>query len=76
MASSSSVPPASPASPPTTGERSETPVTGSMAPAEVVADVPVAFPSISGEALSVAPPSSSGEVNDPRESFVFPLMDP
>jgi hypothetical protein len=76
MASSSSVPPASPASPPTTGERLETPVTGSMALAEAVADVPVAFPSISREALSVAPPSSSGEANDSRESFTFPLMDP
>ena len=76
MASSSSVPPVGSAPPLTTGERSETLAAGSTAPAEAVVDALVALPSFSSEAVFVVPPSFFDEANDPREGFVFPLVDP
>jgi hypothetical protein len=39
-------------------------------------DTPVAPPFVPGEATPVAPSSIFGETNDPREGFVFPLVDP
>jgi hypothetical protein len=72
MASSSTIPPAGSAPPLTTGEQSETPA----ASTEVMVDAPVAPSSTLGEAVYVAPPFISGEANDPREGFVFPLVDP
>jgi hypothetical protein len=76
MASSSSVPRASPAPPPTTGERSATSGAASTTSTEVVVDAPVAPPSVLGKAALVAPSSISGKANDPREGFIFPLVDP
>ena len=63
MAYSFSIPPAGSAPPLTIGERSETPIVGSTALTETVVDVPV------------APPSIFGDANDPKEGFVFPLVD-
>jgi hypothetical protein len=76
MASSSTIPPAGSAPPLTTGEQSETPAAAPAASTEAVVDVPMAPSSTLGEAVSVAPPFISGEANDPREGFVFPLVDP
>uniref|UniRef100_A0A2N9H5E6 Aminotransferase-like plant mobile domain-containing protein n=1 Tax=Fagus sylvatica TaxID=28930 RepID=A0A2N9H5E6_FAGSY len=61
---------------PSTGERSETTGAVSMASTEVVVDAPVAPQFVPGEATPVAPSSISSETNDPREGFVFPLVDP
>ncbi len=47
-----------------------------MASTEVVVDAPVAPQFVPGEATPVAPSSISSETNDPREGFVFPLVDP
>ncbi len=76
MASPSSTTPVGPTSQPNTGERSKTPAVVPAASTEIVVDAPVAPPPVLGEATPVAPSSVSDETNDPRESFVFPLMDP
>jgi hypothetical protein len=64
MASSSIIPPMSSTSPSTIGEHSQTLMAGPTVSTEAVADVPTALP------------SSSGEASDPREGFVFPLVNP
>ena len=43
---------------------------------EAVVDASAVRPSASGEATLVAPSPFSDEFGDPREGFVFPLMDP
>ena len=50
-----------------------------MAPAastEAMVDAPVAPPPVPGEARPAAPSFVSGEAEDLREGFVFPLIDP
>ena len=47
-----------------------------MASTEAVVDTPVAPSSAPSEATPVALSSISGETNDPREGFIFPLVDP
>jgi hypothetical protein len=64
MASSSATPPAGSTPPLTTGEHPKTLAARSTVSIEAVVDVPV------------VPPSILGEAADPREGFVFPLMDP
>uniref|UniRef100_A0A2N9FHF1 Aminotransferase-like plant mobile domain-containing protein n=1 Tax=Fagus sylvatica TaxID=28930 RepID=A0A2N9FHF1_FAGSY len=64
MASSSTTSPAGSTPPLITGEQSKNPAVGSTASAEAVEDVPVAPPSIPGEAINL------------RKGFVFPLVDP
>ena len=76
MASSSSMPPVSPTPQPNTGEWSGVPTAASTASTEAVVGAPVAPSSALGEATLVAPSSISGETNDPKEGFVFPLVDP
>ena len=76
MASSSSVPPASPVPQPTIGERSGIPGAASTMSTEVVVDALVVPSSAPGEVTPVASSSISGKSNDPREGFVFPLVDP
>ena len=76
MASPSSTTPVNLTSQPSTGERSKTPVEVPAASTEIVVDAPVAPPPVLGEATPVAPSFVSDETDDPREGFVFPLMDP
>uniref|UniRef100_A0A2N9G0K2 Aminotransferase-like plant mobile domain-containing protein n=1 Tax=Fagus sylvatica TaxID=28930 RepID=A0A2N9G0K2_FAGSY len=76
MASSSFTPSVSPSPPSSTGERPEIPLAASKASTEAVVDATAVCPSFPGEATSVAPPSFSDETGDPREGFVFPLVDP
>uniref|UniRef100_A0A2N9IJU8 Aminotransferase-like plant mobile domain-containing protein n=1 Tax=Fagus sylvatica TaxID=28930 RepID=A0A2N9IJU8_FAGSY len=64
MASSSATPPAGSTPPLTIGEHPKTPKVRSTASIEAVVDVPV------------VPPSILGEAADPREGFVFLLVDP
>uniref|UniRef100_A0A2N9IL47 Aminotransferase-like plant mobile domain-containing protein n=1 Tax=Fagus sylvatica TaxID=28930 RepID=A0A2N9IL47_FAGSY len=64
MASSSTTSPAGSTPPLTTDEHPKALATGSTASTKMVVDVPV------------APPSVPGEATDPREGFVFPLVDP
>ena len=47
-----------------------------MASTEAMVDASAVRPSASGEATPVAPSPFSDESGDPREGFVFPLMDP
>ena len=76
MASSYSTPPVSPTPPPTIGEGSGIPVAASTASTEAMVDTPVVRPSVPGEVTPVAPSSVSGEAEDLREGFSFPLIDP
>uniref|UniRef100_A0A2N9IBE5 Aminotransferase-like plant mobile domain-containing protein n=1 Tax=Fagus sylvatica TaxID=28930 RepID=A0A2N9IBE5_FAGSY len=76
MASSSSMPPISPTPQPSTGERSGVPAAASTTSTEAVVGAPMAPSSAPGEATPVAPSSISGKTNDPKEGFVFPLVDP
>ena len=76
MASPSSTTPVNLTSQPSTGERSKTPVVVPAASTEAMVDAPVAPPPVLGEAPPVAPSFGSDETDDPREGFVFPLMDP
>jgi hypothetical protein len=43
---------------------------------EAMVDAPVAPPPVLGESTPAAPSSVSGEAEDPREGFAFPLIDP
>ncbi len=76
MASSSSTTPVSPTPQPSIGERSETPEAVPTASTEAVVGTPVALSPVPGEATPVAPSSVSDEADDPREGFVFSLIDP
>ena len=76
MASSSSMPPVNPTPQPSKGERSGVPVAALTASTEVVVDAPMAPSSAPDEATLVTPSSISGETNDPKEGFIFPLVDP
>uniref|UniRef100_A0A2N9H2W2 Aminotransferase-like plant mobile domain-containing protein n=1 Tax=Fagus sylvatica TaxID=28930 RepID=A0A2N9H2W2_FAGSY len=63
MASSSLIPPTGSAPPLIIGEHPKTPAAGSMTSAETKVGVPI------------APPSVPGEATNPREGFIFPLLD-
>jgi hypothetical protein len=76
MASPSSTVPAGPTPQSSKGERSETPAAVPAASTETVVGAPVALSPVPGGATPVAPSSVSDEVDDPREGFVFPLIDP
>ena len=76
MASFSSTPPVGPSPQPTIGEGSGIPVVASTAPTKAVVDTPVVRSSAPGEASPVAPSSFFEEIGDPKEGFVFPLVDP
>ncbi len=76
MASSFSTIPVSPPPQPNAGEGLETPLVVPTASTEVMVDAPVAPSAVPGEATSVAPSSVSGDAEDLREGFVFPLIDP
>uniref|UniRef100_A0A2N9GQP8 Aminotransferase-like plant mobile domain-containing protein n=1 Tax=Fagus sylvatica TaxID=28930 RepID=A0A2N9GQP8_FAGSY len=76
MASSFSTIPVSPPPQPNAGEGLETPLVVPTASTEVMVDAPVAPSAVPGEATSVAPSSVSGDAEDLREGFIFPLIDP
>jgi hypothetical protein len=76
MASSSSTTPISLTLQPGIGERSETSLAVPAASTEAVVGVAEAPPSVPGEATPVAPSSVSDETDNPKEGFVFPLVDP
>uniref|UniRef100_A0A2N9EQD5 Aminotransferase-like plant mobile domain-containing protein n=1 Tax=Fagus sylvatica TaxID=28930 RepID=A0A2N9EQD5_FAGSY len=76
MASSSSKVPVGPSPQPSTGEGPEPPLTVPVASTEAMVDVPVASPPAPGESVPAPPFSVSGEAEDPREGFAFPLLDP
>uniref|UniRef100_A0A2N9IZR2 Aminotransferase-like plant mobile domain-containing protein n=1 Tax=Fagus sylvatica TaxID=28930 RepID=A0A2N9IZR2_FAGSY len=73
---SSSTAPVGPSLQPSTGEGLEAPPTVPAASTEGMVDAPMASPPVPGE--SVPAPSSfvSGEAEDLREGFAFPLIDP
>ena len=75
MASFSTIPVGPPLQP-SVGERLEPPLTVPAASTEAMVDSPAAPSSVPGEAMPVASPSVSGEAEDLREGFVFPLIDP
>ena len=75
MASSSAAPVGPPLQP-STGEGLEAPPMVPAASTEALVDAPVAPPLVPGEATPAAPPSVSGETEDSREGFAFPLLDP
>ena len=75
MASSSSAPMGPPLQP-NSGEGLEAPPLAPVASTEVVVDAPMAPSSALDEATPVTPSSISGETNDPKEGFIFPLVDP
>uniref|UniRef100_A0A2N9FSG1 Aminotransferase-like plant mobile domain-containing protein n=1 Tax=Fagus sylvatica TaxID=28930 RepID=A0A2N9FSG1_FAGSY len=76
MASSSSTISVGPPLQPSTGEGLETPSVVIAASTEAMVDAPVAPPLVPGEATLAAPSSISGEAEDLREGFAFPLIDP
>ena len=76
MASSSSTIPVGPPFRPSTGEGLETPSVVPAASTEAMVDALVAPPLVPGEATPAAPSSVSGEAEDLREGFAFPLIDP
>ena len=76
MASSSSKVPVGPPLQPSTGEGLEPSLTAPVASTEAMVDVPVASPPVPGESVLAPPSSVSGEAEDLREGFAFPLIDP
>ena len=76
MASSSSTTPVNLTPQLGTGERSETPGAALAASTEAVVDASAVRSSVPGGATPVALSPFSDESGDPREGFVFPLMDP
>jgi hypothetical protein len=76
MASSSSKVLVGPPLEPSTGEGLETPPAVPATSTKAVVDAPVAPPPVLGESTSAAPSSVSGEAEDLREGFAFPLIDP
>uniref|UniRef100_A0A2N9EYH0 Aminotransferase-like plant mobile domain-containing protein n=1 Tax=Fagus sylvatica TaxID=28930 RepID=A0A2N9EYH0_FAGSY len=75
MASSSTAP-VGPSLQPSTGEGLEAPPAVPAASTEAMVDVPVASPPVPGESVPAPPSSVSGEAEDLREGFAFPLIDP
>uniref|UniRef100_A0A2N9FUH0 Aminotransferase-like plant mobile domain-containing protein n=1 Tax=Fagus sylvatica TaxID=28930 RepID=A0A2N9FUH0_FAGSY len=76
MASSSSKVPVGPSPQPSTDEGLEPSLTVPVASTEAMVDVPVASPPVPGESVPAPPSSVSGEAEDLREGFAFPLIDP
>ena len=76
MASSSSATPVSPTPQPGPGERSETTEAAPAASTKAVVNTSAVRFSARGKATPVAPSPFSDDFGDPREGFVFPLMDP
>ena len=76
MASSSSTIPVGPPLQPSAGEGLEPLLSVLAASTEAMVDAPAAPLPVPGEATPVAPPSLFGEVEDLREGFVSPLIDP
>ena len=76
MVSSSSTIPVRPPLQPDTGEGLETPLAILAASIEAMVDAPVALPPVLGESTLAAPSSVSGEAEDLREGFAFPLINP
>jgi hypothetical protein len=76
MASSSSRVPVGPPLQPNTGEGLETPPVVPAASTEAMVDAPMALLPVPGESTPAAPSSISGEAEDLREGFAFPLIDP
>jgi hypothetical protein len=75
MASSSTAP-VGPPPQPGSGEELEVPPSAPAASTEAVVDVPVASPPVPGGSVPAPPSSVSGEAEDLREGFAFPLIDP
>ena len=76
MASSSFTTPVSLSPQPATGEGSGVSMAALTASTEVVVDASAVRSSAPSEATPVAPSSFSDETGDPRDGFVFPLVDP
>ena len=76
MASSSSATPVSPTPQPGPGERSETTEAAPTASTKAVVNTSAVRFSARGKATPVAPSPFSDDSGDPREGFIFPLMDP
>ena len=75
MASSSTAP-VGPSLQPNTDEGLEAPPVVPAASTEAMVDAPMASPPAPGESVPAAPSSVSGETQDSREGFSFPLLDP
>jgi hypothetical protein len=75
MASSSAAPVGPPLQP-SIGEGLEAPPAVPAASTEAMVDAPMARPPVPGESVPAAPSFVSGEAEDLREGFAFPLIDP